>query len=233
MAVMLNNGNTGDNAVGLVAVSSWQGWLNHTPNTRNQEPGPGYGVNNLARLYSTFTWSSPKSAFGYTKNGHTALLARRGGAIIQAVGFNPNSFFLAGLLQTLRGNDITVQGLWYDDAAMINDPTAISYEINVSAEQAQSFGQLIASLVGRSDLGPHSPTTSNYYYSFRPATTEATTDGLVGNCGNMALMILNQFLHEVGKSKYADMFLEWVNSNQNTRNFGQGPLMGAIGGGFA
>jgi hypothetical protein len=232
MAVLLNNGNTDDNSVGLVAVSSWQGWLNHTPSTAKQEPGPGYGVSNLARLYSTFTWSSPKSAFGYTKNGHTALVARRGGAIIQVVGFNPNSFFLAGLLQTLRGNDITVQGLWYDDAAMINDPTAVSYEINVSSQQAQNFGQLIATLVGRSDLGPHSP-VSNYYYSFRPATTEATTDGMVGNCGNMALMILNQFLHEVGQSKYADMFVEWINTNQNTRNFGQGPLMGSIGGGFA
>ena len=232
MAVMLNNGNTSDNAIGLVAVSSWQGWLNHTPNTKNQEPGPGYGVSNLSRLYSTFTWSSPKSAFGYTKNGHTALLARRGGSIIQVVGFNPNSFFLAGLLQTLKGNDITVQGLWYDDVAMINDPTAISYEINVSPTEAQNFGQLIGSLVGRSDLGSNSP-NSNYFYSFRPANTEGTTDGIVGNCGNMALLILNQFLYEIGKANYAELFLKWINTNQNTRNFGQGPMMGAIGGGFS
>ncbi|MGC2661605.1 MAG: hypothetical protein WA324_26925 [Bryobacteraceae bacterium] len=231
MAVMLNNGNTGDHAIGLVAVSSWQGWLNHTPNTGKMEAGPGYGVSNLSRLYSTFTWSSPKSAFGYFKNGHTALLVREAGTVTNVVGFNPNSFFYAGLLQTFKGNDITVQGLWYDDTAMLNDPTAISYEINVSSQDAQRFGQLIGPLVGRSDLGQNSP-TANYYYSFRPATTEATTDGLVGNCGNMALLILNQFLHEVGKSQYADMFLKWVNTNQNTKNFGQGPLMGSISGGF-
>ena len=231
MAVIPNNGNTSDNAVGLVAVSSWQGWLNHQPrNTGNEQPG--YGVSNLSRLYSTFTWSSPKSAFGYTKNGHTALVARRAGTLTHVVGFNPNSFFLAGLLQTLQGNDITLQGLWYDDMAMIHDPTAISYEINVSAEQAATFSDLIASLVGRSDLGPNSH-TGNYYYSFRPATTEATVDGTVGNCGNMALMLLCQFLHEAGKANYAGMFIQWVNHNQNTRNFGQGPLMGSIGSGFA
>lgn len=110
---------------------------------------------------------------------------------------------------------------------MVHDPTAISYEINVSREQAGAFGALIGSLVGRSDLGSHSP-QGQYYYSFRPAAPEATVSGIVGNCGNMALLILCQFLHEAGKSAYVDRFIQWVNHNQNARNFGQGPLMGAI-----
>ena len=48
----------------------------------------------------------------------------------------------------------------------------------------------------------------------------------------MALMLLCQFLYEVGKPNYVDMFVRWVRQNQNTRNFGQGPLMGAINSGF-
>jgi hypothetical protein len=230
MAVVLSNGNASDHAVGLVAVSSWQGWLTHQPRSTGNEQ-PGFGVSNLSRLYSTFTWSSPKSALGYFKNGHTAMVVRRSGRISHVVGFNPNSFFLAGVLQTLRGNDITVQGLWYDDTAMIHDPSATSYEINVEDGQAASFDKLIASLIGRSDLGPHSA-TDNYFYSFRPANTEASVNGVVGNCGNMALMILCQFLSEIGQKKYVDMFISWVNQNQNTRNFGQGPLMGSINSGF-
>ncbi len=230
MAVLLQNGNGNDHSVGLVAVSSWQGWLRHQPR-RSEFQQPGYGVSNVSRFLSTFSFSSPKSAFGYFKNGHTALVARQGGRVTQVVGFNPNSYLLAGFLQMVRGNNITVQGLWYDDTAMIRDPTAVSYEVNVTAEQAASFAQLMASLVGRSDLGPHSPGCA-YYYSFRPATTERTVDGIVGNCGNMALMLLCQFLYEVGKPNYVEMFVRWVRQNQNTQNFGQGPLMGAITSGF-
>jgi hypothetical protein len=230
MAVLLNNGNTHDNSVGLVAVSSWQGWLNHTPRTGDYEQ-PGYGVSNFTRLFSTFTLSSPKSAFGYFKNGHTAMVVRQAGVLTHVVGFNPNSFFLAGLLQTFTGNNITVQGLWYDDSAMINDPTAIGYEINVTGPQAAQFDTLIGSLVGRSDLG-NNPPESNYYYSFRPANVEPNTDGIVGNCGNMALAILCQFLYETGHREHAAMFIQWVNQNQNTRNFGQGQMMGSITSGF-
>jgi hypothetical protein len=227
MAVLQNNGEASDHAVGLVAVSSWQGWLNHSPRPSEYEQ-PGVGASNLYRLWSTFTLSSPKSAFGYVKNGHTALLARQGGVITRVVGFNPNSFLLAGLLQTLKGNDITVQGLWYDDTAMIQDPTAISYEINVTADQAQKFAEHIAALVGRSDVGQNSPQDVQYFYSFRPAVTEPATDGIVGNCGNMALLILCQFLHEWNKEIYVEKFIDWVNRNQSTKNFGQGQLMGAI-----
>jgi hypothetical protein len=216
--------------VGLVSVSSWQGWLNHTPRTGEYEQ-PGYGVSNVTRLLSTFTFSSPKSAFGYFKNGHTAMTVRKAGVLTHVVGFNPNSFFLAGLLQTFTGNNITVQGLWYDDAAMINDPTAISYEINVTAPEAAQFDTLIGGLIGRSDLGSNSP-ESNYYYSFRPATVEPNTNGIVGNCGNMGLAILCQFLYETGHREHAAMFIQWVNQNQNTRNFGQGQLMGSMTSGF-
>lgn len=112
MVVLLNNGNAADNAVGLVAVSSWQGWLTHQPRASEYEQ-PGMGASNLSPLWSTFTWSSPKSALGYVKNGHTALCARQQGQATHVVGFNPDSFLLAGLLQTLQGNDITVQGRWY------------------------------------------------------------------------------------------------------------------------
>ncbi len=230
MAVLQDNGNSNDHAVGLVGVSSWQGWLRHQPRKTGDEQ-PGYGVSNLSRLWSTFSVWSPKAAVGYFKNGHTALLVRRGGRLTQVVGFNPNSYLLAGLMQQVYGNAITVQGLWYDDTAMINDPTAVSYEINVTDEQAGAFGDLAASLVGRSDLGPHSPGVK-YLYSFLPAKTEPEVDGIVGNCGNMALLLLCQFLYEVGKGKYVENFVAWVRQNQNTLNFGQGPMMGAISSGF-
>lgn len=232
MTVLLNNGNASDHSVGLVAVSSWQGWLRHQP--RRDPEGleqPGYGVSNFTRFISTFTFSSPKSAFGYFKNGHTAMVARSGGQITHVVGFNPHSYLLAGLLQTFKGNEIAVQGLWYDDLAMINDPTAVSYEINVSSGEATQFGTLIGGLVGRSDLGVNSPNTQ-YLYSFRPAKVEPRVGGVVGNCGNMALIILCQFLYEVGKSNYAELFTQWVGQNQNTMNFGQGPLMGSMTKGF-
>jgi hypothetical protein len=232
MAVLLNNLNGNDHAVGLVAVSSWQGWLRHTPRQSDIEQ-PGYGVSNLTRFFSTFTWSSPKAAFGYTKNGHTAMISREAGQITHVVGFNPDSFLLAGILQIIQGNNIVVQGLWYDDEAMVNDPTAVSYEINVTRPQAQAFGNLIAGLVDRSDLGPNSPPNTNYYYSFRPAVTEPRTDGIVGNCGNMALLILCQYLQEIGQTRYVNMLVEWVNQNQNTLNFGQGPMMGSITSGFS
>ncbi len=232
MTVLANNGNNNDYSVGLVAVSSWQGWLQHSPRRMNVQQ-EGIGACNLYRLYSTFTWSSPKGCFGYFKNGHTALVVRQGGVITHLVGFNPNSYLLAGLLQTIRGNNITVQGLWYDDSAMIHDPTAISYEINVSQNQANDFDTFIRSLIGRSDLGPHSPGNTSYFYSFRPARTEANAGGLVGNCGNMALIILCQFLYEWGKGDYVDMFRNWVNRTQNTRNYGQGPLMGSISTAFS
>jgi hypothetical protein len=231
MPVIQNNGNVADHAVGMVAVSSWQGWLYHSPRPSQYEQ-PGFGSSNLYRFWSTFTLSSPKSAFGYTKNGHMALVAREGGLLTQVVGFNPNSFLYAGILQMIQGNNINVQGLWYDDTSMIHDPTAISYEINVSQNQAQTFGAHIAALIGRSDLGTNSPQGTQYYYSFRPAVTEPATDGIVGNCSNMGLLILCQFLQEWGKHEYVAKFIEWVNTNQNTRNFGQGPLMGAITEGF-
>jgi len=231
MAVLPDNGNASDHAVGMVAVSSWQGWLNHSPRPSEYEQ-PGLGASNLYRFWSTFTLWSPKSAFGYFKNGHAALVARQGGVLTRVVGFNPNSFLFAGLLQTLKGNDITVQGLWYDDTAMIHDPTAISYEINVTGDQAQVFRDHIAALIGRSDLGQHSPQDVQYFYSFRPAVTEPASDGIVGNCSNMALLILCQFLYEWHKENYVEKFIEWVNRNQNTKNFGQGQLMGAITSGF-
>src|SRR5262249_40954371 len=190
------------------------------------------GANNLGRLWSTFSIWSPKAAVGYFKNGHTALCVRRGGQLTKVVGFNPNSYLLAGLMQTVWGNAITVPGLWYDDTAMINDPTAVSYEINVTDEQAGAFGELVASLVGRSDLGPHSPGVT-YLYSFLPAETEPKVNGIVGNCGNMALLLLCQFLYEVGKKNYVENFVSWVRQNRLTNNFGQGPMMGSISSGFS
>ncbi|MBU6955156.1 hypothetical protein [Hahella sp. HN01] len=232
MTVQANNGNNQDYSVGLVAVSSWQGWLRHTPRRLNVQQ-EGAGASNLYRLWSTFSWQSPKGCVGYFKNGHTALVVRQGGVVTHVVGFNPESYLLAGLLQTTRGNNITVRGLWYDDFAMIQDPTAISYEINVTQNQAQDFDGLITSLIGRSDLGPHSPSDTPYFYSFRPADMEARVSGLTGNCGNMALVILCQFLYDWRKGEYVEMFRSWVNQNRNTRNFGQGPLMGAITQSFA
>ena len=71
--------------------SSWQGWLRHLPR-RSEYQQPGYGVNNFTRFFSTLSWRSPKAAFGYFKNGHTALVARIQGRVHHIVGFNPNFF---------------------------------------------------------------------------------------------------------------------------------------------
>lgn len=35
-------------------------------------------------------------------------------------------------------------------------------------------------------------------------------------------------LQEAGLTKYVDMFVTWVNQNQNTKNFGQDPMMDAM-----
>jgi hypothetical protein len=233
MAVLASNGLMSDHAIGLVAVSSWQGGLTHQPRRTDTEQ-PGYGVSNLTRFASTFSWWAPQAAFGYTYNGHTALVVRRSGTITQVVGFNPDSFLYAGFLQMTRGNDITVKGRWYDDRAMIQDPTAVSYEINVSAAQAEAFGDRIAALVGRSDLGTEGPGAdqTEFFYSFRPANVEPRVSGIVGNCGNMALLLLCQYLQEYGKGNYTALLVDWVNQSQATRNFGQGPMMGAVSRGF-
>jgi hypothetical protein len=45
-------------------------------------------------------------------------------------------------------------------------------------------------------------------------------------------MILCQFLYETRRAQYVEMFTRWVRQNQNTANYGQGPLMGAITSGF-
>jgi hypothetical protein len=49
----------------------------------------------------------------------------------------------------------------------------------------------------------------------------------------MALLLLCQFLQEIGKPEYVEMLIGWVNQNQATKNFGQGPLMGSVESGFS
>ena len=124
----MNNGNASDHSVGLVAVSSWQGWLRHLPR-RSEYQQPGYGVSNFTRFFSTLSWRSPKAAFGYFKTD-----------------------------------------------------------------------------------------TPRWLREFR--------------VGSITLWDSIRILYETRRAQYVEMFTRWVRQNQNTANYGQGPLMGAITSGF-
>ncbi|HWM92279.1 MAG TPA: hypothetical protein VN493_16055 [Thermoanaerobaculia bacterium] len=230
MAVSKNTGKE-NNSIGLIAVSSLQGWLSHKPKTI-QEDGvvyeqPGAGASILRRLLATLTFMSPKSAFGYVINGHTALMARVDGEITKVIGYNPKDYVATAFLKYEKGYRIVVPGQWYDDIRMIDDPTAVSHEIPVTLDQAQRFAELINRLKGRPDLGKFSPSKFPTFYSFQPASTETAAD-IVGNCGNMAFMILCAYLYELNLVTEASKLISWVRSTKSTRNFGQGPMMRAI-----
>ncbi len=134
MAVVIDSGNALDNCVGLAAISRHQGWWSHNPNVQLVAPADnafrdwlrdnlGSGVSRLARRPLTEQIT-----------GHTAVFSRVHGRVTFVRGFVPNfwgylwAFFGAG------GG-----GHWQDDAAMLADPTCVSFEIPVGEVASEIF----------------------------------------------------------------------------------------------
>jgi hypothetical protein len=213
----------GKSSIGLVAVSSMRGLYHDVQ-------GEGQGSSIFSRLYSTFTMSEPKACIGYAYNGHTAMIARVNGQVTAVIGWNPASYMMAQV-QTVIANVIgtknrfTVDGTWYNDATMIHDPTAIAAEVDVSAYQASEFAKKIAQLPGDTGLGG-----ANAEYTFMPAEMESNEHPFVGQCTEMAVVVLSAWLYDYravpGCTELRQALFQMANSqNQSERNLMQGKMM--------
>jgi hypothetical protein len=146
MTVIAYSGSATGNAIGLIACSRHQssGYLpgsQHRPRMDFVNPvngGPavdylrremGYESSRSARTYWQF-WNSEQWT------GHTAVFVRLRGQAAWARGWVPQPSLLnyAGML---FGSE--VPGHWQDDLAMIDDPTSISVEYDVSELTARSL----------------------------------------------------------------------------------------------
>ncbi|HUB13290.1 MAG TPA: hypothetical protein VMB34_15180 [Acetobacteraceae bacterium] len=213
----------GKNSIGLVSVSSMRGLYHNAP-------GEGQGSSIGYRLYSTFNIWSPKACVGYAYNGHTAMIARVFGQVSAVVGWNPSSYMAAQVKTVVASvmgskNRFTCDGLWYDDEAMIQDPTAISLELPVLPIQAANFGAEIKRLVGGTGLGG-----AKTEYTFMPAEMESNDHPFVGQCTEMAVIILCTWLYQLkdtpGATELRTALFDMANSqNMQERNLMQGKMM--------
>ncbi len=221
MVVPVTIGN--NNSIGLVGVSSMRGIF-------HDAPGEGQGVFWLSRLVSTFTISEPKACIGYAYNGHTAMLARVDGNVVAVIGWNPASYMEAQVKTVIANvmgykNRFTCDGTWYNDSTMIHDPTAVSVEIPVPQVDAKRFATAIGQLVGGTGLGG-----ANFEYTFLPAEMENNEHPFVGQCTELAVVVLCTWLHEFknvpGCTQLKDALFKMANSqNMNERNLLQGKMM--------
>jgi len=221
MVVPVSVGNK--NCIGLVGVSSMRGIF-------HDAPGEGEGSFWLSRLVSTFTISEPKACIGYAYNGHTAMLARVDGNVVAVIGWNPGSYLEAQVKTVLASvmgekNRFTCDGTWYNDSTMINDPTAVSLEIAVTKDEAEKFAAGIIKLVGGTGLGG-----ASFEYTFLPAEMENNEHPFVGQCTEMAVVVLCTWLYEFrntpGCTQLREALFRMANSqNMNERNLLQGKMM--------
>lgn len=210
------------NSIGLVGCSSMRG-LYH-------DSGEGEGTSILSRLYSTFSIWEPKACVGYAYNGHTAMIARVDGVVGAVTGWNPASYMGAQARTMLAGvmgykNRFTCDGLWLDDKAMINDPTAISVEIPVAKDAAVEFLSRIVELVGDTGIGG-----AKFEYTFLPAEMESNDHPFVGQCTELAVVVLCTWLYRLkatpGCTELREALFEMANSQtQSERNLMQGKMM--------
>lgn len=213
----------GKSSIGLVSVSSMRGLYHNVP-------GEGSGSSIAYRLYSTFNIWEPKACMGYAYNGHTAMLARLHGQVFAVIGWNPQSYMGAQIKTVVASvmgykNRFTCDGTWYDDGTMIHDPTAISLEVAVDAKQAFDFGTEIKTLVGDTGLGG-----SKAEYTFLPAEMESNDHPFVGQCTEMAVIVLCAWLYQFkgtpGCTELREALFNMANSqNMNERNLLQGKMM--------
>lgn len=210
-------------SIGLVSVSSMRGLYHNLP-------GEGQGSSIAYRLYSTFNIWEPKACIGYSYNGHTAMIARVSGAVMAVIGWNPRSYMNAQI-QTMyasvmgQKNRFTCDGTWYDDAAMINDPTAISLEVDVAPGDAFNFGKAISKLTGTTGLGG-----AKAEYTFLPAEMESNEHPFVGQCTEMAVVFLCAWLYQLRDvprcTELRAALFDMANSqDRNERNLLQGKMM--------
>jgi hypothetical protein len=213
----------GKSSIGLVSVSSMRGLYHNAP-------GEGSGTSIAYRLYSTFNIWEPKACVGYAYNGHTAMIARLHGQVFAVVGWNPQSYMAAQvktIVASVSGskNRFTCSGTWYDDSTMINDPTAISLELPVEGKQAFDFAHAIRALVGSTGLGG-----ANAEYTFLPAEMESNEHPFVGQCTEMAVVVLCTWLYQfkdtAGATELREALFNMANSqNMSERNLMQGKMM--------
>ncbi len=218
----------GKSSIGLVSVSSMRG-LYHTMQGEGQGASIGY------RLYSTFNIWEPKACMGYAYNGHTAMFVRLHGAVFAVIGWNPRSYISAQIKTVWASafgekNRFTCDGTWYDDGTMIHDPTAISLEIDVKPKQAFDFGTAIKELPGSNGLGG-----AKAHYTFLPAEMESNETPFVGQCTEMAVVVLCTWLYQYkdtpGCTELRKALFKMANSqDQNERNLLQGKMMQFING---
>lgn len=212
----------GDSAIGLVSCSSARGLF-------HSAPGEGRGAFWGTRLASTFSIWEPKACLGYAWNGHTALMARMEGHIVAVVGWNPWSYGYAQAATYYANwfgakNRFTCSGTWYDDSAMIHDPTSISLEIGVLPIDADSFAEQISGLVGQSGIGG-----AKYEYTFMPAEMESNEHPFVGQCTELAVIVLCSWLYRLKTSEGTGLIRELLamanSQDMNERNLLQGKMM--------
>jgi len=204
MAVVLNNGNLDDHSVGIVAISRHQGWWRHAPDIPWE----------IAPDEDFDEWAGGNLGIGATRwqrgvqqfTGHTAVLARTAGAVGFVRGFVPNLLGVPGAL--LFG--FTANGHWQDDAPMLGDPTAVSYEIGVTQAQANGFP---AWFQGRAaGIGAYSLRGGDALDSF--------------NCVLAAVTVLANFLLDLGG------YEPYVEQLMAVHSSGQGAFMRLLYGGF-
>jgi hypothetical protein len=212
----------GDSSIGLVSCSSMRGLF-------HSAPGEGQGTFWGTRLASTFSIWEPKACMGYAYNGHTALIARVDGRVSAVVGWNPWSYGIAQLKTTWSNwswfgekNKFTCSGTWYDDTAMIYDPTSISLEMGVLPIDAMAFADQISTLVGGTGLGG-----ANFEYTFLPAEMESNDHPFVGQCTELAVVVLCSWLYRLNTGReLINQLLAMANSqDMNERNLLQGKMM--------
>ena len=213
----------GKSSIGLVAVSSMRGLYHNAP-------GVGAGASIASRLYSTFNFWEPKACIGYAYNGHTAMIARLHGQVFAVIGWNPKSYMEAQVKTVIASvsgykNRFTCDGTWYDDETMIHDPTAISLELPVEGKQAFDFAQAIKALVGDTGLGG-----AKAQYTFLPAEMESNEHPFVGQCTEMAVVVLCTWLYQFkdtpGSTELRTALFDMANSqNMQERNLLQGKMM--------
>lgn len=205
MAVVTDSGNPLDNCVGIAAISRHQGWWSHNPSVQLVAPDGnefqdwlrdnlGIGVSRLARRPLTGQVT-----------GHTAVFSRVGGRVTFVRGFVPNFWgYLWAFLGAGGG------GHWQNDAAMLADPTCVSFEIPVDEYASEIF---------EAWFGNHAAGVA--VYSLSRGDAKGTFNCVLG-----AVTLLVNFLVEVhGPPAYIEQLLT-VNSSL------QGHLIRRINGGF-
>jgi hypothetical protein len=233
MTVELIGGGQPD-AIGLVAVSSMRGVWHTTPGGRSE----GEGSSILWRAWSTLSLTQPKACLGYAYNGHTALIARCRGRVMAVVGFNPASYLNTAVQQNMHGvwtmltgsrpQAFTVPGQWYNDLAMIQDPTAISLELPTTEHRALEFADYITGLVGSNEVNEQA-----FQYTFMPADVETGDKPFVAQCTTLGAIVLCSFLFSWGKADSNERFIAVAkklialanSENPAERNLMQGKMM--------